>query len=457
MPAYARLVLFLALLSAASCREDAIVNTDLVIDRDSIALTIRNDVPFTAANTVDDSLITSYLFTTNGVLNSLAGLGTISTDPLFGRTDAAIYLQIAPPSGGFSFDAGGLIIDSAVLVLPYSGFSWGDTSGSTPGQIVRVHPVSGELTREGSKLYLSNEATPVSLDTVYGQRTVYRTDYTTRLTIDGAVRPPHLRIRLDTTRLLPRLRTANTFTEPADFIKSFRGLFVEADPRQVGSVLSYFSLQAGDDLYAKPGILVYYRTASDTAETLFPFAGDLGVGYTYIKRTFAGSPIYEALFPPEIRTAAALYVQAEPGAALEITIPNLGALPRTVYNSARFTLTALDTTGYLPYFPPARLQVVGLDDAGGTYTIADRLPLTSPAALAFVDGSRREVLANGTVQTQYILNFPRELQNAVEAGKPALRLRITGFPGAPGSHRVVLGGPAHGSRAPRLSIAYSQQ
>src|SRR5690606_39293688 len=68
-------------------------------------------------------------FVTSNSINGVPvyhALGTVN-DPFSGKTNAGFYFQIIPPSLGYGFPQ---TPDSVVLVLPYAGFTWGDTTSS---------------------------------------------------------------------------------------------------------------------------------------------------------------------------------------------------------------------------------------------------------------------------------------------------------------------------------------
>src|SRR5690606_1675391 len=102
------------------CKESTVINSNLLSSADNINTVTFPDTLSVITRTVyDDSVVTSY-----NVSPVYAGLGTVN-DPYFGRTSAGMALQVVPPSTSYSF---GSVPDSAVLILPYSSFSWGDTT-----------------------------------------------------------------------------------------------------------------------------------------------------------------------------------------------------------------------------------------------------------------------------------------------------------------------------------------
>ncbi len=72
-------------------------------------------------------------------------LGNISNDPLFGKTNAKMFLQLKPEVYPWSFSGvynkDSLYIDSVVLVLGWNG-SYGDTVTSQKVNVKEIDPLS---------------------------------------------------------------------------------------------------------------------------------------------------------------------------------------------------------------------------------------------------------------------------------------------------------------------------
>ncbi len=103
-------------------------------------------------NTFADTLLIN---STQGIFNDSTAigkfddyaLGSITNDPLFGKTTANIYMQLKPPfypyyfgSPGDTITGPGLGIDSVVLCLKYAGF-WGDSTLPVSLEVREVNDV----------------------------------------------------------------------------------------------------------------------------------------------------------------------------------------------------------------------------------------------------------------------------------------------------------------------------
>ena len=89
----------------------------------------------------DDNVNTS---TNISGISSNQAIGNL-TDSFFGTSTAATYFQIAPenaPSGIFDANA---TIDSIILIVPYSGFTDGDTTDVNATQTYQAFYVTDTL------------------------------------------------------------------------------------------------------------------------------------------------------------------------------------------------------------------------------------------------------------------------------------------------------------------------
>jgi hypothetical protein len=444
------------------CRENTILGTDLLPAGDSInTISVPDTVTVVARSVYDDSVITSYTRIQGSTGKTVGSLymsaGAVSNDPFFGKTFTSIYFQPAPAIAGFT-GFGGATIDSAVLVLPYSGFTWGDTI-SAPGMKLRVYQMDDTLTRD--TFYYSNQRVRINRNVKLGEQTVYFHDFRDSLLVGGAYRAPHLRIKLDTSTLMPSLRVASTAdtgsSSAVNFVKAFKGIYVEADTNAVSSMLPYFNIAPGADIYTRAGIVIYYRNSSSPngANVSYYFQPAYGNAFTAVKRNYTGTPAFNYLFGnPE---ANVLLLQNEPGAAIDVRLPYVSSLPKAIYNRAELVITRIDTAASNVFFSPARIFPVRVNVDGSSQSIADRLPESLSEPIEFVDGKARTVTMGGVTVTQYVINFPRELQQAVVTGRTDLHLRINGTTALPAAFRLIAGGRTHPQWKLKLNIAYSKQ
>src|SRR5690606_32610860 len=106
------------------------------------------------------------------------------------------YFQVTTPSSDFSFVTEAFTIDSAFIILPYSGLSWGDTTDSYI-QTFTAYEFTESLGKD-DHIYNNQEKsfnpTPISEPLQIDLRDVARND---SVLLNGVNRPKHIRIKLN--------------------------------------------------------------------------------------------------------------------------------------------------------------------------------------------------------------------------------------------------------------------
>jgi len=424
----------------------------------------------------DDSVITS---TAIGGIPMFEGVGSISAsaDPFFGSTFGSTYFQVIPSTLNFSFDQ--LVVDSAVLILPYSGtgvygtggLTWGDTTNPFATQTYKVYIAKSSLSTTVNYYPIPMDTVPHA-DTFSGTATVNVNSLEDSVNVNGVNQAPHLRIRLDRPFINMIDSAGSTvFTSNANFLAYLNGICVVPDiSGGLGKAMPYFRLDESGAAtnYSKANILLYYHVAGQTVTldstfSLYFDGGNYCAHYNYISRGAATSA------PP----AGVLLLQDQPGDALDVKIyglrsllvkdPVSGLVKIPIINKAELDLpivgtgngtvwTSLDSL----FYGPPRVYALGVDSNGNTYTIADRFPITSTSALGILDGTQHYNAANNI--TMYQLNIPREVQNAVISGRDTLHLRINGTQDYYGAYRAAIGGGNYSdtARQMKLKVVYSK-
>jgi hypothetical protein len=451
-----------AVLSASlffsACKENTIIPTNVVPDVDNIRV-FADTLDLHTRSVADDTAITSLYV--SGVPIYL-GAGAITGDLFFGELQERFYFQVRPPQDNYNFDEAKYQADSAILILPYGGFSYGDTSNSAGTQTFTASRVLSSEDFYLDTIFYAHSAdravdpTPMGKTTV-SLRDLVRSKYdSTR--VGNTKRSPHVRIRL--TEAIMNELIGPTYTNTTSFISAFRGIQISTE--KTGNTIPYF-LMNGSDLYSTAGVLVYYHTINsgggitDTLTVSYPFDPSKNAFYNKIVRNLDGTPAKAFLNSTAISDNTIL-ITSPPGAAADIRIVNFGHIPTCVVNRAELVITQISSPMDGIFAPPVRVYPKGVDASGATYTIADRYPLSSTTALAFIDGNLRSANLGGVVVNQYVLNIPREMERAIADKKKELRLRINGTQGYPGAFRLVAGGSTYSrpQYQARLNIVYTK-
>lgn len=458
--AIALFIAILAVLSQTGCKENTIANSKLAPNIDNIT-TFGDTLKVITKTYFDDTIETG--LTIGGIAVNQA-LGVINADPYFGTTNAAIYFQAIPSYGNYNLSLGTdinnlpYIFDSAVLILPYTGFRWGDTT-SVSNQTFTAYMLADTMSTTTAYYSYNTKA----LGAAIGSATVNVNTIQDSVYIRGVNVAPHLHIRLDSATIAPILNSEGVQTAGSysAFLTAFPGICVKAaNPNQTSHVLPYFRLDPTDiaqDFYTAAGIAFYYHSSSLPDS---PVVNPIAFNTTYcahfnsIFRDYRNYPV-NALFQSYQQNPhtsdSVIALQNQPGAALDLKVYGIKAIPMCVVNKAELDITVVSTnnpTADNTFFQPSELYPLGIDSNGIAYTIADRYPLTSISPLAVLDGYPQTFTYSvGPITvTTYVLNMPREVQAAIVAKRDTLHLHINGTQDYYGAYRLVAGGNKAGTQ-----------
>jgi hypothetical protein len=457
-------------LTLSSCREDTIIKSNLTPAIDNIHTfgigpdfdNGKNDTITMLTSTVyQDSVLTSSRNTGFPIFHALGFM----EDPFAGKTNASIYAQFVPTA--VKTDLTGTL-DSLVLVLPYAGFTWGDTT-STSTQTIKVFAINEAFSADSSYYSYSSRSTN---STAIGTATLVTgpsNQGTIQDSLTVGIKNPkkqvaHLRITLDKNwaknTFIPLLKADSTYP---DFTKAFPGLYLaNTDTTGVSpKALPYFRLNGGSNVYGSAAILAYVD-GNDSIPVQFPYIETYGAHFNRIRRNRSGYAIESLLDTTKVQQFVAM--QNAPGTTIDLKLPYIQSLPKNVIiNKAEITFTIATAPGQTAeqdarFFLPARLYPQGINSSGGQYTIADRYPVND-GTLNFIDGTSSTFTRNGKIVTVYRLNIPREVQQAIVAGSSGLHLRIGGTVNFPAAYRLVAGSRDNTDPTyrPTINIIYSKQ
>ncbi len=282
-------------------------------------------------------------------------LGSITNDPVFGKTNADIFLQLKPSFFPFYFGKvkdtinpllnAATHYDSVFLCLSYNGF-YGDT---TKPQHLKVYQLAENTSNFSDTIshLLNFQPNQSYLGNLLGEATVYQPElknYTfLKTSLKDSVRR-QIRIKLSTAFLnalvgrdSAKASSNNLFYSDSLFKDKYKGFAVVADGGSGANGLFYISLTD-----AATRLEVHYVALNanklDTAFTALPLsvgsfsAVSASANANHIERDttsaeFASSP-----------NATALYLQTAPGSAISFKIPQLGLLSNRIIHRAEIFL-----------------------------------------------------------------------------------------------------------------------
>jgi len=463
--AFASLILLYAI--NTGCKEDTIIKANVTPSSDFILSNPIGDTLTIYTKTVyDDSIAVRY---NNSSYNVIKGLGILN-DPFFGRTNWSIFTQFIPTANTITIESPNTI-DSAVLILPYANFSWGDTTSSAPHlESFSVYAVTEDMYKDSTyftKTSFKYDPTPIG-EVVNAD--IYRVK-TDSVKVAGVNRAPHLRIKLTNAFMQTLYNAAHTTGDNASFLRQIKGFYIVAKDTDNNTLrtIPYFYLSGTAD-YQRSSIALYYNNPitnskldPDSVQTIFfNFSANDCAHNNYITHNYNGSQLNNYLLSTN-QSDDRVFLQNEPGAAIDIRIPYIKYLPKGVINKAQLVITQIDYNGNPKsatatdtFSAPPRIYPVGVDASGGAYSIQDRYPTDNDGPLAFIDGNKNTtILPNGAVITQYYINIPREVQKAILNQVNELHLRINGTVTYPGAYRLMAAGKGSAYRV-RLNISYTK-
>lgn len=292
-------------------------------------------------------------------------LGLINNDPVFGTTDARIFLQLKPGVyGSYPYPRKDSIkIDSVVLILNHVE-SFGDTNLAQQVKVYEINQSSNfisdssYLIRQENVTY--NTASPLNSNGIahnFFPRNLKDSVKAFRDTTAG-----QLRIKLDTALVGRRFfnyDSTNAYKSDSNFNTRFKGFAVRCEGP--GNAIMGFNLNSSNTKLA-----FYYNYPKvggggrDTAVTYFFFVNQ-SASANYIKRDYTGTPVQAAAGSPT--PAPVVYIQKSPGTFANLKIPDLLTIGNRVVHKAELIVEQLllDPVNDSLFYPPVSLYLDAAD------------------------------------------------------------------------------------------------
>ncbi|RYZ44284.1 MAG: DUF4270 family protein [Sphingobacteriales bacterium] len=275
--------------SLVACREKTTINPELLDQPDNINTFGVTGLQMTINNTHFDSL------RTNDYDYPLVAIGGITDDPFFGKTMAGAYIQLIAPFDNYAFPTGA-VIDSSILSIPYSGFSYGDTARSNAANQLKLkvyeatqtfgYDLTTPLYAFSKLTYNTNPLKTVSvpISSLTDTFALNSKDTVSKL----------LRIRMDTLGNRFKYMTENgQAVTNAAFVQNFKGLYIAPDTNAPQNTIGYFGLFGGNSTvnYSRAQVEVYYHTPTVAfARAFFNYATTLTGFFNTIVKNYGNLP-----------------------------------------------------------------------------------------------------------------------------------------------------------------------
>ncbi|MFZ4706843.1 MAG: DUF4270 domain-containing protein [Bacteroidales bacterium] len=336
---FALIILSVILLSSCN-KEPDLVGLDLLPPSDRLGASYTDTTTIVAYSVYEDSVLTSGM--TYGVIGSIY-------DKDFGKTTASLFTQIRMTSNAPTFGTNP-VVDSVVLVLPYSGL-FGDSAAL---QTFKVYELSESLIAD--KKYYSNNP-PLGQGALLAEKT-FLPRVKDSVFIDSITKIiPQLRIKFNE-QFGEKIKnaSANDLADNDKFVEFFKGIVItdssESNPES-GSMVSFNLLSTISFLK------MYYHNTEDTLVYNFAITTE-SIRFNRYEHGYsvASTDFKQQLNGDTTQGRQKLFIQAFGGTKVKLQFPYLkkwAADKKIAINNAQLILTKSDLTA--PYRNPAMLAL----------------------------------------------------------------------------------------------------
>jgi hypothetical protein len=264
-------------------------------------------------------------------------LGNIKSDPLFGTTDASLFLQLKPSFYPFYIKGtkDSIIVDSAVLVLSYKGF-YGDSTKPIKIYVNKIDPATPLVV---GKYYASNYSNAYGIRKGNSIANPYLFDFVhAKDSLNDRFENATSQIRLKlnnsvATELLKTYDSNGAYKNDTTFRTAFSGFAISTNAADNNNALIRLSL-----LDSNTKLALYYSTSAtgsvtrDTSVTYFRFNYYTAQNANFIQRNRAASEIASHL--NGFAKDSLVYVQTSPGTMVKIKVPGLKTFKNKIIHRA---------------------------------------------------------------------------------------------------------------------------
>jgi hypothetical protein len=297
-------------------------------------------------------------------------LGAITNDPLFGKTSAAMYFQLAPAYFPFAIPGAkdSIRVDSAVLILSYKS-AYGDTSKPLRLTVSEIDPTTP---LDPYYYYAANYPAKYNFRTK-GTLADPVTINIPRLTDSVHNRYEHasnqirIKLRADVARRFINIYdTTNAYATDSAFKSLFAGFALTVDQAAPANALIHINLADTNTKFA-----LYYNSSSagatvrDTSVAYFRFNSLSGGNANLVTRNRVGAEVAKYTTTTS-KSDSIVYVQSAPGTYVRVRIPGLKGLSNRIIHKAELiaeqvpdNANLLTTDAYMA--PPRYLLLSAID------------------------------------------------------------------------------------------------
>ncbi|MCD0487444.1 DUF4270 domain-containing protein [Pedobacter sp. MC2016-14] len=397
-------------------------------------------------------------------------------DPTLGTSEASLAMAINVPSTSFRFGKNA-VLDSAVLVLPYSTQFYGDTTISR--YAVEVHQLAKDISMEENfksnvdwaygDLLSQPASGNVNIFRIQPTTTVKTTDIVTGAADTIKTGVAQLRIKLNTAVMQNKIVSIDTFklNNSAALAGIFKGLHLRINKSLstgTGGIM-FFDMSGTNSriefYYKRPNATT--STNIDTVASYFPIAYASNPVAATIKHTYT-TAVNAQLNDVSNTQYNVTYLQGLGGLRNKITFPyldkfyaNFGVKAGTkiIVNKAELVIDLSSGTDVTPFTPAPRLALYRYDIAGQRTNLPDNSS-TDQRATAFggyYDAVNKKYVFSVTAYLQDLLDG-----KLIDYGTYLSTSSSTEFNATPAltsSARSIIGSKANATNKLKLNVYYT--
>ncbi|MCD6067466.1 MAG: hypothetical protein K0S33_2292 [Bacteroidetes bacterium] len=439
----------LAFFTASCKKSNSDIGRDILPEGDILGATYCDTATVICYTVTDDSLRTdeSYI----GNISNL--IGTIA-DPVFGRTDASIYVNLSNPNNRIGIGFGSEPkLDSVVLSLAYEKNAWyGDKDDALNFNVYRLT----ESIYYDSAYYSYSRIAHDSLNdlTYFGTGKTSKIDAVTD-TYDGDdKKAPHLRIRLKNEVGQEFMDDTSKLANTTALRNAFKGLCITTKHTAVGSndfgVIGYFDLTN-----PLSRLTIYYHKGTNlaTATTLdLSLYGTTRFNHYDYDRTNI-DPAYAQQLNGNTSTGATnVFIQGMGNSKIKIVFPYLKHFSdsgKIAVNRAEVVFKVDKSSTYYnsnKYFVPGRMALEGLYDNGTLFPLSIDQNSNLSGNWGFYDSNN----------SQFSFPIGFSAQKIANGDYTNLNYSMRLFQHQANPARVVLGGKNNAAYPAKLKLWYTR-
>jgi hypothetical protein len=450
----------------SSCNESTGIGGEL-LEQDQLSVAYLDTFNIQTSTVREDSL----LVPASDLVEATHPIGILE-DPIFGTSEASVYMEFAKGRNISPKDLANISIDSVIMSLQYDSLSYGDIS--TP-RSVEVYALTEPITATisnilknnvytkqsykteamplGSKIFTPKIKQKVKTDSVPVSTYIYletkKKDSTYIIKTS-----PHLRIPLDLAFAKKILKLDSlSLNNNDEFRKKIPGFFIKPTSKNGGMVNFRLTAAGTANVYTK--ISIYYRDANDRRNSYDMFGDVNSVKVSNYKNTFSPN-ILAAINKPSTGDSI-LFLQGLAGTNVKVTLPSLKNLKNKglIINKAELEFYTLPIVSGNVFTPAPQLVAVDASNGKGA-PIVDVLYSLSSNYAAF-GGKPVEVTINGVKLNKYTFNISNIAQGLIDdKANVSNSFYLTTAIKSEKSYRTILNGAKHSKYRPKLKLYYTK-